>query len=772
MLAPQTTSRVVRIGRRVHLEGIVQGVGFRPFVHALASGLGLGGFVTNDTRGVLIEVEGSEPDMASFLVRLEKEAPSLAVLTRSQVTPIAARGHASFSIVASHTEGERTVPVSPDVATCEDCLGELFDPGDRRYRYPFINCTSCGPRFSIVRGVPYDRRRTTMAGFVMCSFCAREYGDPGDRRFHAEPICCPECGPRLRLVDWLQTVRPGDAIEETAALLRSGSVVAVKGLGGYHLAVAAESEAAVARLRSRKHREDKPFALMVPDMAAARAIADILPPEEAVLASARRPIVLVRRRPDALVAGAVTAGNRALGLMLPYTPLHHLLCRSFGAPFVLTSGNVSDEPIAYRDEDAFERLAGIADAFLTHDRPIHVRTDDSVVRVHRGRMVPIRRARGYAPAPLVLSRRVRRPILACGAELKSTFCLAKDGFAYVSHHIGDLENYETLRSFSEGIAHFRRLFDVAPEVVAHDLHPEYLSTKYALALEGVARVGVQHHHAHVAACLADNGVEEPAIGVALDGLGFGTDGTLWGGEFLVADLTSFERAAHFETVPLPGGTAAIRHPWRMAAAYLACAYGDAVPAELEVVGRQGERWDRVLGMARAGIASPLTSSAGRLFDAVAAIVGVRDEIHYEGQAAVELEQRSDESETRSYVAGCAGSEPIRIRGADLVRAVVEDMRAGTPVPIVAARFHNGLARTIVEVCGALRDRHALTTVALSGGVFQNLLLTERAVRGLEGAGFRVLTHVRVPCNDGGISFGQAAVAAARDRHAEGRLPDA
>jgi hydrogenase maturation protein HypF len=760
---PAVPHEVLRVGRRVRLEGIVQGVGFRPFVHALATRLGLAGLVTNDTRGVLIEVEGAEPDVARFLARLESDAPPLAALTRVRVSSIAARGHSGFAIVASRSGGARSVPVSPDVATCDDCLRELFDPADRRYRYPFVNCTSCGPRFTIVRGVPYDRPLTTMAGFAMCAACAREYADATDRRFHAEPISCPACGPRLRLLDRLRAERIGDPIAETAVLLRSGRVVAVKGLGGYHLAAAADHETAVAALRSRKHREDKPFAVMVPDVAAARRLADLVPAEEAALASARRPIVLVRRRPDAPLAGAVAPGNRSVGLMLPYTPLHHLLCRSVGAPFVLTSGNVSDEPIAYLDEDAFERLASIADAFLTHDRPIQVRTDDSVVRVLRGRAVPIRRSRGFAPAPLALPRRARRPILACGAELKSTFCLAKDRSAYVSHHIGDLENYETLRAFTDGIAHYGRLFDVAPEVVAYDLHPEYLSTRYALGLDEVAAVGVQHHHAHVAACLADNGEEAAVIGVALDGLGFGADGTLWGGEFLIADLASFERVAHLEAVPLPGGVAAIRQPWRMAAAYLAAALGESIPPELEVVRRHGEHWKRMLQLARIGTLAPRTSSAGRLFDAVAAILGVRDEIHYEGQAAVELEQRADESETRAYAAGWSDSVPIRIRGTDLVRAVVEDLRAGAPAPLVAARFHNGLARTIVQVCDALRTRHRLSTVALSGGVFQNVLLVERTVRGLEDAGFRVLTHTRVPCNDGGISFGQAAVAAARDR---------
>jgi hydrogenase maturation protein HypF len=769
MLQQHVDPAAPRVAREVHLEGIVQGVGFRPFVHGLATRLGLGGIVTNDTRGVLIEVEGGEPEVTRFLARLEADAPPLAALTRMRVRTIPACGRERFAIVASRPEGARTVAVSPDVATCADCLRELFDPADRRHRYPFINCTNCGPRFTIVRGVPYDRPFTTMAGFAMCAACAREYGDPSDRRFHAEPISCPACGPRMRLVDRHDVAMSEHPVAEAAARLGAGSVVAVKGLGGYHLAAAAAHEGAVAALRSRKHREDKPFAVMVPDLAAARVLAQVSPAEAAALESARRPIVLVRRRPDAHLAAAVAPGNRSVGLMLPYTPLHHLLCRQVAVPIVLTSGNVSEEPIAYRDEDAFARLGSVADVFLTHDRPIHVRTDDSVVRVQRGHAMLIRRSRGYAPAPLALPSAVRRPILACGAELKSTFCLAKDGVAYVSHHIGDLENFETLRAFTEGIDHFRRLFDVTPEVVAHDLHPEYLSTRFALGLDGVSLVGVQHHHAHVAACLADNGEEGPAIGVALDGLGFGVDATLWGGEFLIADLSSFERAGHLEAVPLPGGTTAIRQPWRMAAAYLAAALGESHSRDLEVVQRHARQWDGVLQVAGIRSLAPLTSSTGRLFDAVAAILGVRDEIRYEGQAAVELEQLADEAEARGYPAGLSDSTPIRIRGADLVRAVVDDLRGGTPASLVAARFHNGLARTIVEVCYALRARHRLSTVALSGGVFQNVLLAERTVRGLEKIGFRVLTHTRVPCNDGGISFGQAVVAAARDRRS-GALP--
>jgi len=486
--------------------------------------------------------------------------------------------------------------------------------------------------------------------------------------------------------------------------------------------------------------------------------------EERLLTSPRRPVVLLRRLPETRLAPSVAPGNRDVGLMLPYTPVHHLLARALRAPFVLTSGNVSDEPIAYQDQDALERLGGIADAFLLHDRPIHMRTDDSVVRSFRGAELPVRRSRGYAPQPLRLAAPVTRPVLACGAELKHTFCVAKGARAFVSHHIGDLENYETYRSFTEGVEHFCRLFDVAPEIVAHDLHPEYLSTKYARDCEGgqnpylqdVDLVGVQHHHAHIASCLADNGCPGPAIGVAFDGLGFGTDGTIWGGEFLIADLRGFERAGHLEAVPMPGGAKAIKEPWRMAAAYLGAAAGP----DLAVVKRNERDWTRVLAVAQAGVNSPLTSSAGRLFDAVAAILGIRDTVNYEGQAAIELEQHADLTETSGYPASIQGDRPLRVRGHDLVHAVVEDLRADVPPPVIAGRFHNGVAAAILVACEILRDQTGLQSVALSGGVFQNLLLLHRVVGGLEDRGFTVLLHSRVPPNDGGISLGQAAVAGA------------
>ncbi|HET9078068.1 MAG TPA: carbamoyltransferase HypF [Acidimicrobiales bacterium] len=736
----------------VRVEGVVQGVGFRPFVHGLAGRLGLTGFVGNDSAGVFCEVEGDAAAVERFVTAVRAEAPPLAVIEEVTVTPRPARRDRGFAIVASEAGPEPATLVTADTATCAACLGELFDPSDRRYRYPFVNCTHCGPRFTIVADVPYDRANTTMAGFAMCALCRAEYDDPEDRRFHAQPVCCPACGPRLRLIGG----PGGDPVAATAGLLSEGAVVAVKGLGGYHLAALAGDAAAVAALRARKHREDKPFALMVTDVAAAARLCRLAAADVELLQSRRRPVVVAPRRPAAAVAvaPAVAPGNRWLGVMLPYTPLHHLLMRAVGAPIVLTSGNVSDEPIAFTDDDARARLGGIADGFLTHDRAIHIRTDDSVVRSFRGRPLPLRRSRGYAPEPLRLADAVGRPVLGCGAELKSTFCLAKGRHAFVSHHIGDLENFETLRSYTEGIEHFRRLFGIDPQLVVHDMHPEYLSTKYALELRGVDLLAVQHHHAHVASCLADHGERGPVVGVAFDGLGFGPDGTIWGGEVLVADLTGYRRAAHLPVVAMPGGTAAIREPWRMAAAWLDAAFDGEPPGDLAVARRQGRRWEQARTLARSGVASPLTSSAGRLFDAVAAIAAGRDRVNYEGQAAVELEQLADPCERGAY-------DMEGLDGAELIRAVVADVLRGVPAAVVAARFHRGLAAGTVAAVAAVAGDAGLDTAALSGGVFQNAVFLEAVTAGLEAEGLRVLVPTRVPPNDAGISLGQVAVGGAR-----------
>ena len=764
-------SQVVRTAIRV--EGIVQGVGFRPFVYTLATGLGLSGFVGNDADGVFAEVEGPAVVVTQFVGALQRDAPPLARVERVATTAVPPQGSLSFAIVASGPAGTVRTLVSADTATCDDCLAELADPVDRRYRYPFINCTNCGPRFTIVRGIPYDRPLTTMAGFAMCPQCAAEYHDPADRRFHAQPVCCPRCGPRLTLVAPSGEVIPGLVLERAGQLLRDGRVLAVKGLGGYHLAAAASCEPAVAALRARKHREDKPFAVMAADLAAARRLAEVDDAAASLLTSPARPIVLLPRRADAGVAASAAPGNAQLGIMLAYTPLHHLLLAETGEPVVLTSGNVSDEPIAYRDGDALDRLGAIADAFLTHDRAIHIRTDDSVMRVFRGRPMPVRRSRGYVPEPIRVTRPWPRPVLACGAELKNTFCLAKEQHAFVSHHIGDLENAETLRSFTEGIEHFGRLLGIRPQVVAHDLHPEYLSTKYALGLAdetGLELAGGQHHHAHIASCLADNGADGPVIGVAFDGTGYGPDGTIWGGEFLIADLGSYERGGHLVPVPMPGGAAAVRQPWRMAAAYLDAAglAGDldGRAVGLDVARRNQARWDAVVAMARRGVNAPLTSSAGRLFDAAAALLGVRDTINYEGQAAIELEQIAGRpGAAAAYPVAVSAEVPFRISGPDLIAAVLADLAAGVTRAVIAARFHHGVAALIEAGCERLRERHGLGTVALSGGVFQNMLLLNATVARLEARGLTVLVHSRVPCNDGGISLGQAVVAAARDRAA-------
>ncbi|HEX5385343.1 MAG TPA: carbamoyltransferase HypF [Gemmatimonadales bacterium] len=784
--AVDPTRRPGRRRVRARVEGVVQGVGFRPHVYRLAVTLGLGGHVRNDVRGVVVEVEGDAGAVERFLDRLVAEAPPLASIERVLRDDIAPAGERSFSILESAAAGEPSALVSPDTATCAACLGELFDPGDRRYRYPFINCTDCGPRFTIVRGVPYDRPLTTMAGFTMCAWCRAEYDDPGARRFHAQPNACAACGPSVRLVDALghpasrNAPNGDDAIATAARALAGGAIIAVKGLGGYHLACRADHESAVARLRSRKHREDRPFALMVPDVGSARALADLAPEDEALLTGPARPIVLCRRlaagqdRRVGAVAPSVAPGSRDLGLMLPYTPLHHLLVADAGVPLVMTSGNVSDEPIAYRDDDALARLGTIADLFLTHDRPIQTRTDDSVIRtVAVGasvRPLVVRRSRGHVPASLALPDEAP-PLLACGAELKSTFCVGKGRRAWVSHHIGDLKNYETLAAFREGVAQFERLFAARPEVVAHDLHPDYLSTAYALERQSVRHVAVQHHHAHLAACLAEHGMRGPAISAIFDGAGYGPDGTVWGGELLFGDLTGFERCGHLWPVRLPGGDRAAREPWRMACAWLAEAEGGAPALPCALQDRvEPRRWRAVTQMALGGLAAPLTTSAGRLFDAIAAIAGVRAEVTYEGQAAIELEALADPIEESGYtvpLVEAAANATLQLDVREAVLAAARDAAALVPSPVISARFHNGLAEATSAALSYMARARGCDVVVLSGGVFQNRLLLERTAAPLSAAGFTVLVPERLPPNDGGIAYGQAAVAAALHAAATG-----
>ncbi len=750
--------------RRLRVAGTVQGVGYRPFVYRHAVALGLAGHVSNDTEGVLVEVEGP-PERLDELARvLADEAPPLALVASVVSTPLAPTGESGFGIVESRADGAPAVPVSVDVATCANCLREIDDPADRRFGYPFTNCTDCGPRYTIIRSIPYDRPTTTMAGFTMCSACEAEYHDPADRRFHAQPNACPACGPHLRLLagDGSRLAERGDALEGAARALEAGQVVAVKGLGGYHLAVDATSAAAVSELRRRKHRDDKPFAVMVADLAAARSLCVLSPEAEVALSSPRRPIVLAPRRtdPPGAVAEGVAPGLPELGLMLPYTPLHHLLLARVGRPMVMTSGNASDEPIAHADDDAVARLGPMVDLVLTHDRAIHIRCDDSVVRARSGgRVQMLRRSRGYAPEPLALPGRAGRWVLAVGAELKNTVAVARDTSVVASHHIGDLGHLAAYRSFVQAVDHLCHLTGVTPEVVAHDLHPEYLSTKFALDLD-LPTVGVQHHHAHIASCLVDHGRRGPVLGVAFDGLGLGPCGTLWGGELLVADLHRFERVGHLRPVPLPGGDRANTEPWRMAMSWLHAAVGTAAA---ERFGRGvDERWPAVLALVDHP-ATPTTTSGGRLFDAVAALVGLRHRATYEGQGPIELE---------ACAAGVPlGSVPgydldvdvdgglVVVDPAPLVSRVVAEHDAATPVALISAGFHDGLGRGLADAAVTLARRHGLETVALSGGVFQNARLTEVVARAVTEAGLEVLVHERVPPNDGGISIGQAAIVA-------------
>lgn len=791
--------------RRLRVRGTVQGVGFRPFVYRTAVELGLGGAVWNDSEGVVVEAEGVPEALDELARRMADGAPPLAAVTSVEATPLPTTGGAAapFTIVDSRADAAPAVAVSVDAATCADCVAELHDPADRRFEYPFVNCTNCGPRYTIIRSIPYDRAATTMAGFAMCDACRAEYEDPADRRFHAEPNACPVCGPRLHYLDPGGAVlaETGDALDRAVADLLAGRILGVKGLGGWHLAVDAGDEAAVAELRRRKARDDKPFAVMVPDLAAGHQLCRLSASAVAALSSPRRPIVLAPRQPDAPVAPGVAPGLPEIGLMLPYTPLHDLLLARTGRALVMTSGNRSDEPIAHEDTDAVARLGPMVDALLGHDRPIHIRCDDSVVRdlpaargegaggdedparrggrgpwsavrpspdrsglrwgPGRGMVQTLRRSRGFAPEPMVLPVAARRQILAVGAELKSTVAVAKGSGVVASHHIGDLEHLPAYRSFLQAVEHLCHLAGVAPEVVAHDLHPEYLSTKFALDLE-LPTIGVQHHHAHIASCLVDHGRDEQVLGVAFDGTGYGCDRSLWGGEFLVAGLLGFERVGHLAPAPLPGGAMAIREPWRMGMVWAGQALGR---AGAECFGASvDDRWEAVLGLAESGRA-PVTTSAGRLFDAVAALLGIRQRVTYEGQAAIELEALAAavpaaDAPRYDFDAPALGAGPAVLDPAPLVARVVAERDRGTPPALVAAGFHATLGKAVADLACRLAASAGLATVALSGGVFQNARLTAVVADDVERAGMEVLVHRRVPPNDGGISIGQAAVAAA------------
>ena len=753
-----------RVRKHLAVAGVVQGVGFRPFVYQLAARHGLGGWVLNDAEGVKIEVEGPWEAINRFVHDLQTELPPLAKIADLAQAFVPSLSENSFIIRESRSGAERSALISPDTNVCADCLKELFDPADRRFRYPFINCTNCGPRYTIVTDIPYDRPNTTMKDFPMCALCSQEYQDPADRRFHAQPVACPACGPAVELQDAAgRRLDVADPVRETAARLKRGEILAIKGLGGFHLACDATDETMVRELRRRKQREEKPFAVMSNDLENVMQYAEADEAERELLLSFRRPIVLLRKRRPERLASSVAPRNRSYGVMLPCTPIQHLLLAEGFRALVMTSANLTDEPLCISNGEAIVRLRGIADGFLMHNRDICARTDDSIARVMAGRERLLRRARGYVPLPISLQRDGPK-VLAVGAELKGAICLMKGRNAFLGQHLGDLKNALALDFFEETVAHLCRILEIEPEVVAHDLHPDYFSTRHARRLKGLPLVGVQHHHAHVAAVLAEHGEEGTVLGVALDGAGYGSDGTIWGGEFLIADLRDFRRVGHLAAMPLPGGDAAIAEPWRTAVAYLHAAFGpEWANLDIPFVKRMDMARARlVVQMIAKRVNTPFTTSTGRLFDAVASLLGICDRNTHEGQAPMELEAIADEGETRALP-----SEIRRDNGVFLldprsyIRSVVERLRENAPAEAISAEFHNGLCNGVAAMCERIREAEKTSCVALSGGVFQNKLLFERTVRELERKGFRVLTHQLVPPNDGCIALGQAAVARAR-----------
>jgi len=792
--------------RNVHITGIIQGVGFRPYIYNLAIQQKITGWVRNTSAGVNIHVEGTDSAIASFLELIAANPPPLALIDNLHSEQTELVGFSEFEIIASELIPGAFQPISPDVCICQDCLAELFDPQDHRYRYPFINCTNCGPRLTIIEDIPYDRPNTTMASFQLCDYCQREYTDPTNRRFHAQPVACPECGPHiwleypasnnLELATDIERIRGEAALEISQKLLREGKIIAIKGLGGFHLACDATNPLAVSELRRRKLRVEKPFALMMADLKSVEQHCQLSDNEKEILLARERPIVILERRADSIVAQEVAPHQNTVGVMLPYTPLHYLLFAGQNAhlasntltdivlpPLVMTSGNLSEEPIATDNQEARLRLDNLADAFLMHNRPINTRCDDSVARAHPKkpaaaensnpefeRSILLRRARGYAPFPILVHFE-SPPLLATGPELKNTFCLLRGRYALLSQHIGDLENFETLNSFEQGIHHYQQLFRIQPELIAYDLHPNYLATRYALERgerESIPLVGVQHHHAHIAAAMVEHGLEtgEEVIGIAFDGTGFGEDGSIWGGEFLVASYERYQRWAHLAYMPLPGGDAAIRKPARIALAYL-------WNADLEwdihlspVIDLGGEEKAVLRSMLENNLNIVQTSSIGRLFDAVSALLGIRQVVNYEAQAAIELEAVVDPTEDGWYQCQIFNPEisstPLSdSRSADtgtIIHQIYADILAGCSIPTIAARFHNTLAKLVLDVCQEIRVEQGIQKVVLSGGVWQNMTLLEKTLKLLFKHDFQVYTHRRVPANDGCIALGQAAIA--------------
>ncbi|MCJ7813247.1 carbamoyltransferase HypF, partial [bacterium] len=737
----------------------------------------LKGFVMNSSQGVEIEVEGQPEALDRFVNRLRLNPPILARITEIAITEITTNGDVEFIIRSSQQEEEHSTLISPDISVCDDCLNELFNPNDRRYRYPFINCTNCGPRYTIIQDIPYDRAKTTMSSFTMCPDCQREYHDPRDRRFHAQPNGCPVCGPRVWLTDKSgREIEIDDPILEAAKNLKEGKIIAIKGLGGFHLACDATNHAVVSLLRERKRKEEKPLAVMVRDLKFLKTFAELNTKERDLLLSPRRPIVLLKKKVPHPLAESLAPRNGYFGVMLPYTPLHYLILNEDFTALVMTSGNIAEEPIAIGNEEAPNRLRNVADFFLMHNRDIFLRNDDSVNRIVAGLPRFVRRSRGYVPVPVFLRRKCPS-VLAVGGELKNTICLTKNDHAFLGQHIGDLENVETLAFFEESIDHLKRILQIKPVAIAHDLHPDYLSTRWAMEHRELPRFGVQHHHAHIVSCLAENGCDEKVIGLSLDGTGYGTDGQLWGGEILLADVVSFERRAHFEYRPMPGGTMAVREPWRMAMAFLYEAYKndddirqredrfmkklDSLPL-MESLDYNHVR--QVIRMIQHGTNVTYTSSLGRLFDGVAALIGLRESVTFEGQAAMELEMAMEDSTWHGDVGKGYHFEVTEddhmfiISPNTVICQIVNDIFSEEPIGKISLKFHIGLMKTLLDICQLIRDRNTINIVAFSGGCFQNRFLLEHLSIILERAGFEVLMHSHVPTNDGGLALGQAVVA--------------
>jgi hydrogenase maturation protein HypF len=748
--------------KQIRVTGIVQGVGFRPYIYQLAGRHALCGQVANTSSGVHIHIEGTYADVSAFLASIAADAPPLAQITDIQSAEAAPEHFQTFEIITSQDDSGKSALISPDVAICSDCLAEMQSPRDRRFGYPFINCTNCGPRYTIIADIPYDRPQTSMKHFRMCARCQAEYDNPADRRFHAQPNACPDCGPQVKLLGSDgQPISTQDPIDHVVSLLKAGWIVAVKGLGGFHLAVDAENEKAVVRLRRRKHREEKPLALMAYDAERVRRLAHLDEEESTVLSSPQRPILLLSKRSNPPVAPSVAPNNRYFGVMLPYAPLHYLLLENAFYALVMTSANLSEEPIAIANDEATRRLRGIADYFLVHNRDIYLRCDDSIVRKISGTTRFIRRSRGYVPTPVFLSH-APPPVLACGAELKNTVCLTKEDRAFVSQHIGDLENLATYDAFRQTIDHLQRILDVQPRVIACDLHPDYFSTRFAQQQNDLPVIQIQHHHAHIVSGMAENHLDDQVIGLAFDGTGYGPDGTIWGGEVLLAAKGGYERAAFLEPLPMPGSAAAIKAPWRMAISYLYRTFGDQyrrleIPFMASVDPKQA---DILVAMMNQGLNAPLTSSLGRLFDSVAALIGLRHTVAFEGQAAMELEMIAEPEGNHCYDFGWEATDGLQISTTAIIQGVVADLRRGCSAARISGRFHRTLVRLFTDLCVYLRRETALNQVVLSGGAFQNAILLQELSHALQQHDFAVYAHRLVPPNDGGIALGQAVAAGA------------